>query len=315
MPLALKQLVAAIRALTPADFCQVAATVAERQTQQVADLAVRAQSSKVHQCPHCQSRVLAKWGLDRKGLQRFRCKDCGATFNGFTGTPFAYLKLREKLPANARCMVEGYSLHRTADELGICVATAFAWRHRCLRVPEKANPACLTGIVEVDETYVLESFKGQRTGLPRPPKKRATPAKQRGLSAEQIPVLTAQSRSAPPVFSVVLPSRKAEDIDAALAAHLAPDVLLMTDGLASYQKMSTDHNFAYLAVPPLPLHKTQGILHLNNINAYHSRFKGWISRFRGVATKYLSNYLGWHRLLDAARQALTPADFLAACWG
>ena len=70
MPLALKQLVAAIRALSLADFCQVAATVVERQTQQVADLAVRAQASKVRQCPHCQSRVLAKWGLDRKGLPR-----------------------------------------------------------------------------------------------------------------------------------------------------------------------------------------------------------------------------------------------------
>ncbi len=54
-------------------------------------------------------------------------------------------------------------------------------------------------------------------------------------------------------------------------------------------------------MPPHPQKKTQGLLHLNNINAYHSRLKGWMSRFQGVARSYLANYLGWHRLLDAAR--------------
>ena len=51
-----------------------------------------------------------------------------------------------------------------------------------------------------------------------------------------------------------------------------------------------------------------------NINAYHNRLKSWIARFRGVATKYLSNYLGWHRMLDAARQSMTPETFLAVSW-
>ena len=61
--------------------------------------------------------------------------------------------------------------------------------------------------------------------------------------------------------------------------------------------------------------KAQGLLHLNNINAYHSRLKAWMDRFRGVASRTLANYLGGHRLLDAARQTLTPQEFLAASWG
>jgi hypothetical protein len=34
-------------------------------------------------------------------------------------------------------------------------------------------------------------------------------------------------------------------------------------------------------MPPHPQKKTQGMLHLNNINAYHSRLKAWRGRFRG----------------------------------
>jgi len=40
------------------------------------------------------------------------------------------------------------------------------------------------------------------------------------------------------------------------------------------------------------------IVHIKNVNAYHSRLKGWMRRFNGVATKYLDNYLSWYRCLD-----------------
>ena len=312
---ALKKMVAAIEALSAADVRQVAATVTERIKQDDGELAVRERARHVERCPHCCGTAWGPWGVGRAGLPRFRCKACGRTFNGFTGTPFAYLKKREKLQAHARCMLGGISIRRTAAVLGIHRTTAFSWRHRCLEGPEQRNPTLLGGIVEVDETYFLRSFKGQRTGLPRPAKKRGMPAAQRGLSPEQIPVLTAQSRSAPAVFSAILRSRKFHDVDALLAPRLAPDVLLMTDGLSAYRKMSACHGMAYRAVPPPPQKKTQGMLPLNNINAYHSRLKAWRGRFRGVASRTLANYLGWHRLLDAARQTLTPQEFLAASWG
>ena len=170
---------------------------------------------------------LGQWGIGRAGLPRFRSKACGRTSNGFTGTPFAYLKKREKLQAHARCLIEEIRIRRTAAALGLHCATAFSGRHRGREGPEQRNPTVLGGIVEVDETYFLRSFKGPRAGLPRPAKKRGMPAAQRGLSPEQIPVLTAQSRSAPALFSAILPSRKFHDVDALLAPRLAPDVLLM----------------------------------------------------------------------------------------
>ncbi len=33
-------------------------------------------------------------------------------------------------------------------------------------------------------------------------------------------------------------------------------------------------------------------------NNYHSRLKGWMDRFNGVATKYLDHYLSWFQFLD-----------------
>jgi len=43
---------------------------------------------------------------------------------------------------------------------------------------------------------------------------------------------------------------------------------------------------------------TRGIFHVQNVNAYDSRLKEWMKHFHGVATKYLTSYLGWMRLLD-----------------
>ena len=57
--------------------------------------------------------------------------------------------------------------------------------------PGTHKPEQLKGIVEADETFFRESFKGKRHGMTRPTHKRGTPASKRGLSAEQIPVWSA----------------------------------------------------------------------------------------------------------------------------
>ncbi len=44
------------------------------------------------------------------------------------------------------------------------------------------------------------------------------------------------------------------------------------------------------------------VFHIQNVNAYHSRLKGWMTRFHGVATKYLDHYLGWHRYMDVTEE-------------
>jgi len=57
--------------------------------------------------------------------------------------------------------------------------------------------------------------------------------------------------------------------------------------------------------------RARGAIHLQNVNAWHSRFKLWLARFRGVASRYLAHYSGWQRLLDA-HELRTPARWLCA---
>ena len=45
--------------------------------------------------------------------------------------------------------------------------TAFRWRHRFLGAPVADKPKKLIGIVEADETFILESFKDRWSDLPR----------------------------------------------------------------------------------------------------------------------------------------------------
>jgi hypothetical protein len=56
-------------------------------------------------------------------------------------------------------------------------------------------------------------------------------------------------------------------------------------------------------------------LHINNVNAYHGRLKQWLSRFNGVATKNLPNYLGWRHALEAWGDQATPQSWIKSAIG
>ena len=58
--------------------------------------------------------------------------------------------------------------------------------------------------------------------------------------------------------------------------------------------------------------RVKGALHVQNVNAFHSRLHQWITRFHGVAIHYLPNYLGWRRAIDTGRLKAPHALLLAA---
>ena len=104
-----------------------------------------------------------------------------AQFNALTKTPMARLRKKELWLAHAAAMLEGTSVAKAAQRSGVHYTTAFRWRHRALGAPALDKPKRLNGIVEADETFILESFKGRRSGLARPPRKRGGKAKYPGL--------------------------------------------------------------------------------------------------------------------------------------
>ena len=44
--------------------------------------------------------------------------------------------------------------------------------------------------------------------------------------------------------------------------------------------------------------RTYGSDHIQNVNAYISRLKDWLGRFKGVATRHLPSYFGLRRMIE-----------------
>lgn len=87
----------------------------------------------------------------------------------------------------------------------------------------------------------------------------------------------------------------AKDIGKALLPALAVNVVLVlcSDNASAYRTLAKAMEIELRCVAANPKKKRQGdVYHIQDVNAYDGRLKGWMFRFRGVATKKLPNYLG-----------------------
>lgn len=263
-------------------------------------------------CPHCDGREIVRWGR-ASGLPRYRCKGCSRTFNALTKTPLAHLRMKDRWATQTEAMIDGVSTEKAARRCGVHYTTAFRWRHRFLASLAGDKPKTLAGIVEGDETFVLESFKGKRSGLTRKSRKRGGKSAKRGLSVEQIPVMVARDRHGA-TTDAVLPRLSRVSIEAALGGVVTPDNELCCDGGTAIVAFARRAGIpAHILPMPGKPNPRAPDFHLANVNAYHSRLKEWLRRFHGVATKNLPNYLGWRRTLEAlGKNATATAMILGA---
>jgi transposase-like protein len=115
-----------------------------------------------------------KSGGGSAGIQRYKCTsdNRGKTFNALTGTALSGLRNKEKWFDYLLCMLDSLPLRKAAKRVNVDLTTAFRWRHRFLQAPTKSQAKKVMGIVEADETFFLESFKGKRTIEKRKTRKR-----------------------------------------------------------------------------------------------------------------------------------------------
>jgi len=261
-------------------------------------------------CPHCCGQRVVKNG-SAHGLQRFKCRGCGKTFNALTGTPLAGLHMRGKWLGQATAMREGLSLNQVAARLNIAQSTAFRWRHRFLALPKTVQAPALVGIAEADETYFRKSAKGQR-GLKRLARHRGGRARKRGTSKEEfLSVLVARDRSGS-TANFILESATGNAIGAVFKPVLPSDTVLCSDGggalAVAARALGVEHHPVNLSAGI----RVDGAWHIQNVNAFCSRLRDWMRRFKGVSSRYLDNYLGWFRALDRSPSSSpNPASFLA----
>lgn len=269
-------------------------------------------------CPSCRTERVVRNGRAR-GLQRYLCKACGRSFSALTGTALAGVHHKERLHAFAECMSRGASIRDSAAELKISLNTALRLRHRFLNSVIEHQPKPLNGMVEVDETFFRESFKGARK-LPRESRHRGKSKSRkgapRGPSKDLIPVLVARSRGGPYVADAVLPSLSATAIKAALAPIVGPDTLLVADGSGSIASAAKDLDVTFQAVPTTYVGHVRGVYHVQTVNQYHSRLKGWINHeLRGVSTRHLPKYLAWMRTFAWYQDNPKPEIYLLSALG
>lgn len=265
-------------------------------------------------CPHCKGRRIHRHGMAR-GLRRYKCLDCVRTFNGLTGTPLTRLRKRERWLKFAEALGASESVRAAAVRAGIDKSTSFRWRHRFLKAQKDLKDRRLTGIVEVDECFILQSRKGERR-LPRKARKRGGKAEKSGLSSEQTPILIARDRYGRHL-DAMLPNRSEDAVSAVLKDAVSKtDVLLCMDGDPALIAFAKKEAIEYeLILASHGEHVHEKVLHIQTVNGYVSRLKKWLDRFNGVATKYLPNYLGWRRALEKSAAALTPEHYIFAAMG
>ena len=242
-------------------------------------------------CPSCFSEdsKFIKKGIN-SGKQRYQCKECMSVFVWDVNKLTYNSKVtRDKWNVVISDSLSLVSLLKTASKVDLSDKTIFRMRHKFLLVLEDLiADNLLSGVIECDETYIIESSKGTKS-VDRSPRKRQTPATKRGLSNEQICVIVATNRNGTEYARAIDKGKPTSDsITTNLEHHIEDKSVMITDKLASYNEIITLKACTYYTLSTYK--KYDNLLHLNTVNGIHRKLKEMIRFYRGVATKYLNRY-------------------------
>jgi len=260
-------------------------------------------------CPHCASKKTRKNGVI-KGVQRFICNDCKKNFRPNTGSATSKLKKKELFKAYIPQLLAGHSIRKCAKETGVCIQTAFDWRHKILSAFNKQQSETrLSGICESDDIYFTFSNKGEKN-LTRTPRKRGKgifESKKRGISTDKIAVIISSDRKGNKHLQAIKRGRvTAYEIESVLKDKLEPKTILCTDAHRSYTAFAKQNKIEHHTIKASAKEYKRGVYHVQHVNSIASDLKLWIKDFKGVSSKYLQNYLNWYAVNDIIEKAANP---------
>ena len=322
-----RRLLDALGDLNPAqiEHAQTKIMDLRRKTEAISEIEARA--SHEAPCPSCGIEHRQKWGRTRTGIQRYRCRGCGKTYSGRTGSVLGRIHrpdlfmvvLRDMLGASAP-----QSVRKLAGQLRLNKYTVWRWRMLVFSIIDRGEDTAFSGIIEADETHQREARKGSREwvrhfadqqNVPQPPRPRWEDfttkglKMMRGLSKWQIPILTVADRSGARLFQQ-LPNRQSATLERALKPLLPRDAMLCSDGANAYATVAANGGIEHFVVGSKPgTRVTAGCYHIQNVNSLHARYDKFIKPFCGPATKNLNGYIRW---LEVRLAGMTPADVIRA---
>lgn len=257
-------------------------------------------------CRRCSSDRIYKYGKDKNGKQRYKCKDCGTLFVHDSFSVVSYTRkdygVWEKF---IKLTLQQASLEVCAKECEICVRTAFVWRHKILdALSHEQDNRVLSGVIEIDEMYIPISYKGnhkfsKKFKMPREPHKRGSTDGAYPLSSKAC-VMCGYERNGQSYAEVLGAGQTTlKMISHAFDYRLVPDSLLLSDKSSCIKKYfesrtGISHIQMQAHINPKDVHsppEIKGAFHIQNINNIHSRIRRFLRPYNGVSTKYLNHYI------------------------
>lgn len=233
-------------------------------------------------CPYCgsvNSNALPK-------QHRHHCNGCRKSFSVTVGTIFHDTKvplqkwfLLIALMLNAK---KGLSACQAARDIQLRRPTVWSMMHR-IRKAMTDNGELLSGIVEMDETYV--------GGKPRKGHDDDNTPTLRGRGTKKTPVVGMVDRKGSvKAAKATKDTLKSKDLNELIRKHINPaESVLITDEYRGYNKAASilphariNHSIEYV----------NGLIHTNTIELFWAIVKrGIIGQFHKVSAKYLDMYL------------------------
>lgn len=276
-------------------------------------------SKRISKCRKCESEKIIKFGVDKNGKQRYRCKGCGATFTETSYSVISHTRHSDDVwEKYIHLLLVGASLEECAFQCRISVRTAFIWRHKILNTLQKdQDNRVMAGIIEADEMFLPISYKGnhknsKRFTMPRMAFRRGSD--NRSNNVPKACIMCAVERNGQSYGEVLgqgQPNYKM--ITHAFSNRIVPDSIVLSDYAAAIKKFFAEKKDVEL----IQIHSTadgsrhskipeiRGIYHVQTVNNFHNRLQRFLRCYNGVSTKYLNHYINlfvWienHKLMES----------------
>lgn len=257
-------------------------------------------------CPHCESRSINKNGKSKNKTQKYKCKKCDKIFCLFTNTFLYRIKKKSQMVDFYSLSIAGASLDTCKTILNLGKQTVFDWRHKENSSLFEMNSKDIGGIVELLTFQMHISRKGERIVPPNPREsnpedlkriyKRVPKIKVPEGTEEIVQVSMCTNREDQSLFSVTnLGGLSIKELSEMLKNKLKKVRKLCIPENPILKSYAISKRISYQQPKESAKVKDrEKYYHVNTVNDLYVGFIEWLKRFRGVATKYLQNYLNWY---------------------
>jgi len=253
-------------------------------------------------CPHCGN--VGAYVTNRG--YKCKAKECHKKFTVTTGSIFENTKISLRYWFAAIYLgtshKKGISSLQLSRDLNITQKTAWFLLHRIREMLTDNAPEMLTGIVEVDETYIGPKHRNKH-------KKERAKLNENGTGAvNKTPVVAMLQRDGNMV-TVVAPVANGETIKPFIYKHVAKGATVYTDGFGAYKGLDRDYTHEVVYHDKDEYVKA-GNIHTNSIEGFWSHLKRGINgTYHQVSRKHLHRYCHEFGYKYNTRKAVDIARF------